>query len=739
MSQSESAPLIPTIRWPIPKNNRGAEFNSLDDILTHIQGETTGHYLIGSNTMWHGGIHITDETTPWCALSGKSPQEAIDYPVLYQGEQPIRCMADGEVIAYRVNRDYRHLEWEFGKLAYSASFVLVRHNVQPGQTAASALTCYTAYIHLAPWSAYPDESDMYKVADGQHLRAYIDNSLQWIAATLPPNTRVNWNKADPSTHMNANGRQYAHVSLMEGINNKMTLKAGDMLWVVCDKGNLVPDSGPVRPAWWDKLLPPAKEIMQFDQVVCPPPYPIKAGDAVGHMGYFQAPKDGGYDKRYQVHIECMSTDKNLPTFLQNPEHLGQDNPVYVKFQNGTPLCVKNLTTKTITPDGRSTRGDAIMKLNQVRTEQDARKTEYWFLPYANGYVPKSDTSVERLSQYDLEKRGFATAVDKTPVSFDHLDGKTPPKGLVRTIYDALFQASSKDTRITHRAVPHNYRRLLNQIDSNISYYSSTEYLSAIHNPSYRDVKDRMIVKHPSEWYFSPNDPIWQTFLTSIKKDAPEWHDYSVSYLNGVRWMNQVPEMAETLWHMHPLVFLDAINFLTLPLEEARVRAFMRMLRVGEGTVGQAGYETLFGGQSFIKDYHKDFSDHPQVSITRGNLTSSAAGAYQVMGYTWNDPKMISHRAQAGIVDFTPKSQDEFCVLIFKYKRKDSLAKIISGDIDGALDILSHEWASLPPGRYGQPTKTREEALYYYNQYLDEELKGKTDLHLNIGYIEKILE
>ncbi|WP_162786017.1 hypothetical protein [Salmonella enterica] len=27
--------------------------------------------------MWHGGIHITDATTPWCALVGKAPQEVM--------------------------------------------------------------------------------------------------------------------------------------------------------------------------------------------------------------------------------------------------------------------------------------------------------------------------------------------------------------------------------------------------------------------------------------------------------------------------------------------------------------------------------------------------------------------------------------------------------------------------------------------------------------------------------------
>jgi hypothetical protein len=50
------------------------------------------------------------------------------------------------------------------------------------------------------------------------------------------------------------------------------------------------------------------------------------------------------------------------------------------------------------------------------------------------------------------------------------------------------------------------------------------------------------------------------------------------------------------------------------IQEARIRAFLRMLRDGEGTISEPGYETLFGGESFIKDYGKDWSDHPNIKI-----------------------------------------------------------------------------------------------------------------------------
>lgn len=38
----------------------------------------------------------------------------------------------------------------------------------------------------------------------------------------------------------------------------------------------------------------------------------------------------------------------------------------------------------------------------------------------------------------------------------------------------------------------------------------------------------------------------------------------------------------------------------------------------EGTATDSGYERLFGGQSFIKDYNRTFNDYPHIKITRKN-------------------------------------------------------------------------------------------------------------------------
>ena len=51
MSQQEKDPSLPAICWPVPKNNRGEEFSNLEEILAHLEGEATGHWLIGRNGM----------------------------------------------------------------------------------------------------------------------------------------------------------------------------------------------------------------------------------------------------------------------------------------------------------------------------------------------------------------------------------------------------------------------------------------------------------------------------------------------------------------------------------------------------------------------------------------------------------------------------------------------------------------------------------------------------------------
>ncbi|MHA0995519.1 hypothetical protein [Enterobacter ludwigii] len=560
------------IVWPIPSNSRGSEFSNQESILSHLAGESTGQYTIGRSGMWHGGIHITEATTPWCALSGKAPLEAMDFPVPFKGEQAIRCMADGEVIAYRVCKDYLTLGWESGPLSFSGSFVLVKHYIQPGEKETSGLHFYTLYMHLAPYSAYEANAENQWVTQDT-LRAYSemdwltakltsDKTSPQIAGHMPKGARVEWDPADSNLNTTGNNkRQYGLVTL-KGLpeETSSTLTPGQRYWVVVDNNNIKPAPG-AGPGWWRHLLPPAKEVMVFDKTVSlSSPFVIKAGDPIGHMGYYQAPKDGGYEARYQVHIECTSMDDNLEKFLTNPEKVGEKNPLWLKYSPGLALFTKDVAKGSFAKGSTSTTRTGILPLSKVTTETDnSTKQEYWQLRLENAYVPKGQAEPQLLSQYDLAKLGFRTETSE-PTSFDYLDGKNQPVGFFRNLIDSLYQAAIDDTRTSHALVKHNYQRLLDKIDSGSDRYSPMEYWRALHNPDYRDVIQKTIVKHPSDWYFKKGDAIWQPFLNALKKEAPEWKKYSEDFLDKMAWMQDVTseKLGPSLWHMHPIAFLGAL-------------------------------------------------------------------------------------------------------------------------------------------------------------------------------------
>ena len=140
---------------------------------------------------------------------------------------------------------------------------------------------------------------------------------------------------------------------------------------------------------------------------------------------------------------------------------------------------------------------------------------------------------------------------------------------------------------------------------------------------------------------------------------------------------------------------------------ANLRAFLYLIRYCEGTSGENGYRTLFGGGLF-----DSFADHPRQKITRTlggkPITSSAAGAYQFLTRTWDE----CARA-LGLTDFSPESQDRAAV--FLIKRRGALPAVEAGNLDEAIRLCNKEWASLPGSPYGQPVKTLAECRAVYHR------------------------
>lgn len=87
-----------------------------------------------------------------------------------------------------------------------------------------------------------------------------------------------------------------------------------------------------------------------------------------------------------------------------------------------------------------------------------------------------------------------------------------------------------------------------------------------------------------------------------------------------------------------------------------------------------------------------FADHPRELQCAGELCSDAAGAYQFLSTTWDS---------LNLPDFFPENQDKGAIELIK--RRGAYQNILDGNLRTALDKCSWVWASLPPGRYGQPS------------------------------------
>lgn len=645
--------LIPKISFPIPANGRGKAFANPEELLGLVNGESSGLYLVGSQGMWHGGIHITDATAPWCALTGTNESELAYVNTPYPGEQAVCCMADGEVVAWRVCKDYEFIEWRGGKVYFSTSFLLVRHYIQPGENAGSGLTFHTLYMNLAPVSAYGQtDASLRQTAKGQSYYTSQDAVNAGTASgTLAVDTQVKLGAVVmTSTHHH---RQFCEVTVVNGAGS---LNAGDKVWTVSDRGWLKPLSGQAKvPSWWAKCSPayhagtgglqgyktgaalkaylsaedvsagkdcgklsadfpvavdsgipaftrttdnrvfslvtlgrdnnelksgdrvwvvsdndnlvavsaPSAGTEKYGEVVVPQtPVGISAGDSIGHLGFYELPEENGKHSRYQVHIECLSADSKLPAFLTNPDHVGETAPAYLSYSEGAALFMPDAQGRMVDTT-RKSRAPGILTRSKVpgvdaggQTLAENLNAAYYQVRPEGGWMAAA--SVKKVAQYDLASLGFIT-LDKAPESFDLIDGIHHPDNVVKGILSQLCTAAQNETDSSRAMNQYNYERLLKQIDTNNDgQYSEQEYLQAVHNPTYRDHLYRIIVKHPSEWYYGKDDVYWQTYLDTLKDDPSlvAWKTYTESFIEKMKWMKQVAGMVGEPWHMHPILFLS---------------------------------------------------------------------------------------------------------------------------------------------------------------------------------------
>lgn len=146
-------------RWSYPFKAKGigtAASSEVTDPQVYYEAlalAESGHYPVANNGLWHGGVHFDQNTAA-----------RLD-------QSSVRCIADGVVVAYRIDETYKTLTYTGSgtskEVTYSTGFVLVKHRLElppapaattpPAGTPPAAepeLTFYSLYMHLMDWENY---------------------------------------------------------------------------------------------------------------------------------------------------------------------------------------------------------------------------------------------------------------------------------------------------------------------------------------------------------------------------------------------------------------------------------------------------------------------------------------------------------------------------------------------------------------------------------------------------------
>ncbi|WP_436883196.1 glycoside hydrolase family 108 protein [Enterobacter asburiae] len=546
------------------RNTNGQEFRQQDEVIRLITGEAHGTWLLGTNGLWHGGIHISDISAPFSAFNPDAVNSGD--PV------PLQFMTDGTLVAYRVNDAYLNAPYCDRPLRYSSTFALVKSVCKPDpEKEATWLEFYSLYMHLAPIADYP-LSPCYKVNDGHNnitLRQYSrgeygvpegDESGTGCAAPHPIARKL---KSGDRVVVSRTGRFYVsqrHESVLMTFGLARMVdgnKIGDeQFWVTLDPELMVPDGeiAELMPEWMHQ----AREKGTFNEVVvtdgsdC---WTVTAGTPLGFLGCMESPGTGAIiaEKEWCAHLEVLSVDPSMQNFLANSQSVTSGKH-YVIAQKGKALSIRCGET------GHYTFKAGIAKLGQqvIIARDEANPTQdpsgkWWFNIMGGGWLSQEDIS--EAGQYDLMKLGFMPLEENT--AGDQTD--TPFESWVPEVFGRVSRAAEQGHSNQYSLVPKFYRDVLDKMgqDGKISGEEIRCALT-IRDPLVRDVVSRMVVKHHSEWFGGRSTGRWDGFYKML---GPLETGYCEKWQVDLEWMSKVPPFNQdsAIWHMHPVVFLDALN------------------------------------------------------------------------------------------------------------------------------------------------------------------------------------
>ncbi len=245
----------------------------------------------------------------------------------------------------------------------------------------------------------------------------------------------------------------------------------------------------------------------------------------------------------------------MPGFLANPAGL-KGGKRFILASKGAPLFTRQdeAGRPEFTATSARLSAQCLLPWEANTPVADALKNG-WYKVSRSGWLPQSD--VEEVSQYDLLKLGFQALEEAG--GGDVMD--SPHDGWVPETFGAISRSAEQGAGYQYGLVPQFYRDLMAEMDSNGDGKITAEEIRqamTVRDPLVKDVVNRLIIKHHSEWFGGRSTGRWEGFYRDLD---PLEVKYCEKWQADLEWMSQVPpfDKDEAVWHFHPVVFLSNLE------------------------------------------------------------------------------------------------------------------------------------------------------------------------------------
>ena len=595
------------INWAYPFANTGAAINPLQ-YLINMAKANDGYYPTGENGLWHGGVHFD-----------KGTAAVFD-------QSSVRCIADGEVIAYRVNETYPISEYteaipQIKRVPFSTGFVLVKHRLQPPQPsngtstaseqAPPTLTVYSLYMHLQDWASYKAKADLPRPGFWDAATYIVDTKDQGLNVRAEPTANASklavLPKGTQITIGSAEGDFCKLVSIVSGAAEPIDGAAEPAL-TPDDAGNL---PGFVA----SKLLKALGEPKAKDSVVVlDPAISIKAGDLIGHLGTYQNYKGAAQPL---LHLEVFSCE-DVPGFISKSQAWARTLPDTEKtllkvHEDASRLITHRDDIKADNPPKPSDAGNRIgvdliipqalldglpaaskIKVSTAVAGSNTPQTTHWWRLDGlftdkdgnpiNGWLAEQDLITTRHSPWEwpdfqcIEDTG--TPVEKLAYTFN-------ARGMLSDDEKQNYRAQiSKADGGPILAIA----RLYDIVDTDKDgVLTSAEICTALGKPWHAQVLGQLITKYESEWFWNKSkwDELDPLLAEEPGKPNPIW-EIEKQRIEKLSWWKELAGKHGVsgdgkAWHFQPIGLIATLHTQKQLLVSREVLAAI-MLSASEETI-----------------------------------------------------------------------------------------------------------------------------------------------------------